>query len=332
MFSQTPTHQIHQIHQDGTVGTAGTCAFWDLETNMWSTEGVTTSISNGLVTCETRHLSLFGFVLRTIENIFACSAAVVIFSLDGLKNLVKGGMWMWSIPALVHWAVILVAGIFLFASWRCDKKHERYLKELKQASEAHRFQQRLRLQRPQRRSSSTMQLASLKQLLPEELIALRLPKVSRFSKHFYSMLVRQETGQTLADLEGLHSSVGQVAAHVKAYKCIIRFGSSSAFIKANTLYTANNAWVRWSEPSPVSSCVFRCLLHFALLYSKWAVAAVFFNFSARAADENCQAFFQLSPEMIIRSVFVAWSVADRGAVLWCLSAPVVTLMMIVATN
>ena len=48
------------------------------------------------------------------------------------------------------------------------------LKELKQASEAHRFQQRLRLQRLQRRSSSTMQLASLKQLLPEELIALRL--------------------------------------------------------------------------------------------------------------------------------------------------------------
>ena len=324
MFSQTTT-----THQDGKVGA---CAFWDLEVNMWSTEGVTTlSISDGLVTCETRHLSLFGFVLRTIGNIFACSAAVAIFSLDGLKNLVKGGMWMRSIPALMHWAVVLVAGIFLFASWRCDKKHERYLKELKQASEAHRFQQRLRLQRLQRRSSS-MQFASLKQLLPEEIIALRLPKVSRFSKHFYSMLVRQETGQTLADLEGLHSSVGLVAAHVKAYNSIIRFCSSSALGKANTLYTANNAWIRWSEPSPVSSCVFRCLLHFALLYSKWAVAAVFFNFSARAADENCQAFFQLSPEMIIRSVFVAWSVADRGAVLWCLSAPVVTLMMIVATN
>lgn len=228
---------------------------------------------------------------------------------------------MWSIPALVHWAVILVAGIFLFASWRCDKKHERYLKELKQASEAHRFQQRLRLQRLQRRSSS-MQFASLKQLLPEEIIALRLPKVSRFSKHFYSMLVRQETGQTLADLEGLHSSVGLVAAHVKAYNSIIRFCSSSALGKANTLYTANNAWIRWSEPSPVSSCVFRCLLHFALLYSKWAVAAVFFNSTARAADANCQAFFQLSPEMIIRSVLVAWSVADREAVsrvLWCLS-------------
>ena len=167
-----------------------------------------------------------------------------------------------------------------------------------------------------------MQFASLKQLLPEEIIALRLPKVSRFSKHFYSMLVRQETGQTLADLEGLHSSVGLVAAHVKAYNSIIRFCSSSALGKANTLYTANNAWIRWSEPSPVSSCVFRCLLHFALLYSKWAVAAVFFNSTARAADANCQAFFQLSPEMIIRSVLVAWSVADREAVshvLWCLS-------------
>jgi len=47
------------------------------------------------------------------------------------------------------------------------------------------------------------------------------------------------------------------------------------------------------------------LLHFALLYSKWAVAAVFFNSTARAADANCQAFFQLSPEMIIRSVLVS---------------------------
>lgn len=88
----------------------------------------------------------------------------------------------------------------------------------------------------------------LKQLLPEEMRALKLPEARRFTKHIYSTVVRQETGQTLSALEGLHTVVGVVDAHEKAHDCVLRFSQSSLIRKAQVLYMANNApELQWRE-------------------------------------------------------------------------------------
>ena len=274
----------------------GECAYWDTRLNDWSTEGVSTiSVSStGAVTCSTWHLSLFGFVVRTIAMVFVCSAASLIFSLEGLQNLTRAG-WIWTFPAALHWFCLLLAAILLVVSWRCDKKHQKYIAELKIAEEA----QRTKL----RRQGTSF---SIKQVIAPELLALKLPERKRFTKHVYSMVVRQQTGETLANLEKMYRSVGMVAAHAKAHQSIQRFCRTPIHRKALLLYQANNAWVRFMEPSPMRSCVFRCLLHFAQIYSKWAVAAVFFNVTALAPDQgpDCE-IFQNLPEMILRSVIVS---------------------------
>ncbi|CAK9063068.1 unnamed protein product [Durusdinium trenchii] len=279
----------------------GECAFWDVAADRWSTEGVQTlalpNASGGVAKCATTHLSMFGFLVRTVTMVFVCSAAATIFSLEGLENLLRGGRWAGSLPALLHWIVLFLAAVLLFQSWRYDKKHERYLAELKRAAEACSLRKKQML----RRRSSSQQL---KQLLPEEMRALKLPEARRFTKHIYSTVVRQETGQTLSALEGLHTVVGVVDAHEKAHDCVLRFSQSSLIRKAQVLYMANNAWAKFTEPSPAHSCVFRCLLHFALIYSKWAVAAVFFNSTALAPDPNCEVFENLA-EALIRSVVVS---------------------------
>ena len=145
------------------VDERGECAFWDLDAHAWSTEGVSTvstsSLDAGVVTCETTHLSLFAFLLRTMASVFVCAMASRIFSLEGLQNLSRGH-WAWSIPALLQWAVLLLAAVLLFLSWRCDVKHERYVAELKLAEEARSMKTKMQKRR------STMQR---KELLPQEI-------------------------------------------------------------------------------------------------------------------------------------------------------------------
>jgi len=272
----------------------GECAFWDTSTNSWSTEGVSTlSVGLNEVVCQTTHLSLFGFIIRTIVQVFVCSAAAAIFSEQGLQNLGQG-TWARSIPAALHWVAILFGAVLLLRCRRYDQQYQQYLSELKLAGEAHKSRKRRR---------NSLQTS---QLLAHQHFGFKLPDTKRFSKYVYSMIVRRKTGQSLADLEGMYTSVGTVDAHMKAQKCIRDFSSYGLRQKAQALYKASNAWVRFTEPSPLNSCVFRCSLHFAQIYSKWAVAAVFFNLSARAPDqgEECEVFERF-PEMMIRAAFVS---------------------------
>ena len=150
-----------------------------------------------------------------------------------------------------------------------DRAHERYLAELEVAEAS--------LKRKKSASISTKDLIL-------HGFNLRLPGFKRLSKQVYSAIVRQGTGETLPALEKMYSSVGMVAAHSKAHQCITRFSSSSVYRKVQILYAASNVWVRITEPSRARSSVVRCLLLFAQLYSKWAVAAVFFNVTALAPD------------------------------------------------
>jgi len=226
----------------------GECAFWDTNTNSWSTEGVSTlSIDNRVAACQTTHLSLFAFVLRTIAQIFICSAASAIFSVDGLRNL-RRSHWAGSVPAALHWLALLLAMLLLLLAWRSDRAHERYLAELEVAEAS--------LKRKKSASISTKDLIL-------HGFNLRLPGFKRLSKQVYSAIVRQGTGETLPALEKMYSSVGMVAAHSKAHQCITRFSSSSVYRKVQILYAASNVWVRITEPSRARSSVVRCLLLFA---------------------------------------------------------------------
>lgn len=79
-----------------------TCAYLDEERQEWSTVGVSLiNVTNTSLLCSTTHLSLFGGIMRSIEQALLCSNAAAIFSIEGLRSLTSR-LWIFEWPGFAQ--------------------------------------------------------------------------------------------------------------------------------------------------------------------------------------------------------------------------------------
>lgn len=69
------------------------CAFWDVAADRWSTEGVQTlalpNASGGVAKCATTHLSMFGFLVRTVTMVFVSWTKLNLFLFGCLSKKIE---------------------------------------------------------------------------------------------------------------------------------------------------------------------------------------------------------------------------------------------------
>lgn len=97
------------------------CVFWEKTSSMWSTEGIKRMHdgSSNLV-CATNHLSLFGSIAKAFVRTLVCSNIRAIFSLEGLKTLLRSPWWTIRAPAITLWATLLVFACVFFHARMAD--------------------------------------------------------------------------------------------------------------------------------------------------------------------------------------------------------------------
>merc|ERR1719265_1660071 len=98
------------------------CAYFDEDTKLWTTAGLTTTISEtGSLVCGTPHLTLFSAVLRALESAVMCANAAVLTP-AALANIVSGGKWWHRPPALILWFLLFMIGGLVAGFLFVDKK------------------------------------------------------------------------------------------------------------------------------------------------------------------------------------------------------------------
>ncbi|CAK9095694.1 unnamed protein product [Durusdinium trenchii] len=101
-----------------------TCAYLDEERQEWSTVGVSLiNVTNTSLLCSTTHLSLFGGIMRSIEQALLCSNAAAIFSIEGLRSLTSR-LWIFEWAAILNWIMLLVGAGLLGCARVADLRNQ----------------------------------------------------------------------------------------------------------------------------------------------------------------------------------------------------------------
>jgi len=88
---------------------AARCEYWDQNEYAWSESGVSlASYENGVLVCETNHLSFFAAVGNAFLDAFLCSQASLLTA-DGFNELNSEG-WYYEGPCIALWLLLVALG------------------------------------------------------------------------------------------------------------------------------------------------------------------------------------------------------------------------------
>jgi len=87
------------------------CAYWDGDNLMWSDDGVSSTNSDGQMTCLVTHLSMFGSVAAEVGSVLNC-ANLEMLTPKGLAAMGKGNWWYF--PGSVSMYVLFALHFWLF--------------------------------------------------------------------------------------------------------------------------------------------------------------------------------------------------------------------------
>lgn len=99
------------------------CAFWDVESLRWSSEGLEdVNTAGGELVCATSHLTIFSGFVGQFERTVVCSN-VKVLSLEAFVAI-SDGSWSRHPPAVILWLLLLIQCVLLLLAFRCDRRDQ----------------------------------------------------------------------------------------------------------------------------------------------------------------------------------------------------------------
>ncbi|CAK9042298.1 GPS domain-containing protein, partial [Durusdinium trenchii] len=253
-----------------------TCAYLDEERQEWSTVGVSLiNVTNTSLLCSTTHLSLFGGIMRSIEQALLCSNAAAIFSIEGLRSLTSR-LWIFEWAAILNWIMLLVGAGLLGCARVADLRNQdrmdltRTIASLK-ANAKHYAQ-----------THDQHAHHGLGHML-EELYDVLDTGPARM---IYSQMLRVQTGFGLKALAKIYQKSGHTALHSRAEAFLLDFSTWSCWRKLCFWYSMQCRWISFQHLNARSSSMVRCSVLLGKIYSGWAMSAVFYGSSAISPGEE----------------------------------------------